>query len=176
MRFALATSDGPLSALSVPLLALPGVMFVLAAWNPSQTDLLGVLGSLFVIMYVTVWLFLRPNQLEVTSDQLLLDFPLRSVEVARSTIRHVELHEGDSFARSVAARLLLRAAGIWGGAGWLRQEGIGYEVYACRTRDLVAVHRDGHPPLLLSLEDPQAFVAALRHEPSTSRPPAVAAG
>ena len=161
MRFALGPTDGTLLALSMPLLGLPGVCFVGAAWMPAQMDLLGVIGSLLVMAYASIWLFLRPAELEVTSRHLIIVFPLRGMEIPNERITSVQWYPQNSFAARFGQPRLLWVFGLWGGAGTLSLNDQTYEVYASRPTDLVVIEREGMEPLVLSPDRPEAFVSAL---------------
>ncbi len=163
MRFTLAAMDGWLLAFVLPLALLPLGLFAAAAWvPPPHTDLLGVLGASMVIAYASIWLFLRPSQLEVTPEYLIIDFPLRSVEIARSEVEDVEVFEGRRFTDEQGGRLAVWTAGVLGTLGPVATSQGSYETYLSRSTHLVVVRRRTGAPLLLSPAHPRRFAEVVR--------------
>ena len=135
-------------------------MFVYASWDPTVADPLGALGCVLVMAYTMVALFLRPTHLHVTPSHLVVEFPLRMVEIPRDNIRSVSIESATTFSHDARCGCLMGVSPLWGGMGWMPTSHGTFEAYiTSRTQAVVVVNRHGDVPLLLTPANPQALVS-----------------
>ncbi len=156
--FPLAAMTADMRALTLVVLGLPIPIAVLAHAVP--TALLGV--APLPLLCLGVWLWLRPRQFVVDDEWLTLEWPLRSRRIARSTVQDVKLVTRDEFRRLHGRGVRVGAGGLWGGFGLLKTPNETFSMWISRTDRFVLVSLTGAHPLLVTPNEPEAFVAALR--------------
>ncbi len=107
-----------------------------------------------------VWSFYRPKYFEVLPDGLQIVWPWRSMFIPSEEITEIVPMSKEDLG------LVIRtwgAGGLWGGFGkhWSRK--IGHMlIYASRSDKLVCIRRVGKRPILITPEDCEEFIAAVR--------------
>jgi hypothetical protein len=160
--------DGRLALLGLPALAGPGLLFVLASWLPRHTDVLGSLGAAIVMVAATVYLCLRPTQITVTDRHVTIDFPTRSVELARRDIRAVEIYDLAGFQTRFGGGSWFRLAPLVGGLGWLPTATETFEAYLSNAETVVVLILRHRRPVLVTPANPTRFVAMV--QPAVAEP------
>lgn len=158
-RFPLAPMDRPMRLLTGVVLALPVLLLVLPV-SPAPGRFLAP-GLLALLIGVTA-LAWRPLALEVERGTLALRYPVRTKRLGLSTLAAVERLDGAGFRARYGWALRVGVGGLFGGFGWLWTSKGWVEMDVSRTDDFVLVTWSDRVPLLLTPEDPAAFVEALR--------------
>ncbi len=147
-------------SLTLLLLALPLVFLAIAA---SGAYFLAVPALLLVAIYAWVWLRFRPSEFVVHPNAIEVVWPLKRRRIPREEISAVRAIDADELTREIGWGTRVGAGGLWGGFGWLwtRRRGI-VQMYISRTDGYVWIERGNDRPWLLTPEQPEAFVRALR--------------
>lgn len=146
--------------LTLLVLALPVVFFVIAA---SGSHLLSLPALLLVVIYAWVWLRFRPSAFVVHPNAIEVVWPLKRRRIPRDEISAVRAIDAEELTREIGWGTRVGAGGLWGGFGWLwtRRRGI-VQMYISRTDGYVWIERRNARPWLVTPEQPEAFVQALR--------------
>ncbi|MCA9750573.1 MAG: hypothetical protein KC591_00135 [Gemmatimonadetes bacterium] len=121
-----------------------------------------VVPALFlVILYSWIWLRFRPTRFVIHPDRLEVHWPLKRRAVPRQQVAEVRVLGRRALLDSTGWTVRIGAGGLWGGFGWLwtRRKGI-VEMYISRTDEFVWMERPEGRPLLITPEEPAAFVQA----------------
>ena len=160
-RFPLAPMDRLITALTWVLLAVP-LIFVLAAARTRQPPLALVAG-LLALLYLGVYLYMRPTRFEITPRDLILRWPIRQETIARSDVVAANVLSSAEARARLGLAIRVGVGGLWGGFGLLLTRGAGtVRMYLSRTGPLVLVELRNRRPLLISPSRPHEFVRALR--------------
>jgi hypothetical protein len=160
--FALAPMSRAIAILTVVLWGVPALFLGLAGAGAAPLFLGGV-GCLVAGVYGAVWIWWRPSRFVLRSAGLEVEFPGRRAEIPAHDITGARLLGADEFRREFGRALRVGAGGLWGGFGWLwTQRGGWVEFYVSRTDGFVLVERRSGTPLLVTPEDPEGLVEALR--------------
>jgi len=153
--------DRFISALTWALLALP-LVFVLAAartWQPP----LALVAGLLALLYLGVYLYMRPTRFEITPRDLILRWPIRQETIARSEVVAANVLSSAEARARLGLAMRVGVGGLWGGFGLLVTRRAGtVRMYLSRTQPLVLVEFRNRRPLLISPIEPDEFVLALR--------------
>ncbi len=144
--------------LTVLLLALP-VVFAAAALAGRPGEVVAVsLG----VLYLYIWLRVRPTRFELTDTDLHIVWPWRRVTIPMTQIATARVASVGDLRKGLGLALRVGVGGLWGGFGllWTRRRGW-VQMYVSRTDGLVWIERKGGRPFLLTPAEPEAFVAAL---------------
>ncbi len=162
--FPLAPMSRAVRVPTAVVVALPALFLLAAAAAPPATarGLAGVAG-LLVLLAAGVWLWSRPQRFEVDSEALVVVWPVRRRRVPRRDLTAVRLLSAGDCRAELGRGLRIGVGGLWGGFGWLwtARRGV-LDFYVSRTDGLVLVERRSGRPLLITPEQPDEFVAALR--------------
>ncbi len=158
--FRLAPMSPLIRGLTLLVLALPVVFFVIAA---SGSHLLSLPALLLVVIYAWVWLRFRPSAFVVHPNAIEVVWPLKRRRIPRDEISAVRAIDAEELTREIGWGTRVGAGGLWGGFGWLwtRRRGI-VQMYISRTDGYVWIERRNARPWLVTPEQPEAFVQALR--------------
>jgi hypothetical protein len=145
------------------VLALPLMMFlgVYLARGPARSVLL-VVWALVVLLYASVWLPWRPSAFEIDGAGLRILWPLRARAIPARDIAQAVVLSREAFRREFGWSVRIGAGGLWGGFGWLYTSKGLVDLYISRTDRVVLVRRRAGRPLLVTPEDDDRFVVALR--------------
>ena len=159
-RFALAPMSTAIRALTLVMAALP-LAFAGAALT--GTTILLVPALLLIAIYGWVWLRFRPTAFIVHPDALEVRWPLKQRRIARATIRSVRRVDNSELRALAGAGMRVGAGGMWGSFGWLWTTHRGVvQMYVSRTDGYVWIDRGAERAWLISPDDPDGFVRALR--------------
>jgi hypothetical protein len=155
--------SAPLWALTVPLLALPGLFALVASWTPGAVSrLFWVIAGLLAVMYVVIWLYARPTRFEVGPDGLVIVWPARRRRIDRRDIGGARVLESGQLRPELGWAARIGVGGLWGGFGWAWTSRRGLlDLYVSRTDGCVLVERRSGRALLLTPERPDEFARAL---------------
>jgi hypothetical protein len=130
---------------------------------PATRTTLVVISALVALTYASVWFVWRPTRFEVDPDALRIVWPIRARTISRRTIAAVRVVPGgDVLRREYGAGVRIGAGGLWGGFGLLKTRTTTFSMWISRTDRLVVVELRDARPLLVTPDDPERFVAALR--------------
>ena len=161
-RFALAPMSRAIAVLTAVGWLVPALFVGLAIAGVAAPFLLG-LGALVALLYAAIWIWWRPGAFVVSGAGLELRFPGRRLAVPGHELTGARQIDAAGFRREFGLALRVGAGGLWGGFGWLwTRRGGWVEFYVSRTDGFVLLTRRGGTPLLLTPEDPEGFVEALR--------------
>jgi hypothetical protein len=160
----------PLAPMTTDLRVLTWIAFTLPAGlacatiaAPATTrPMLLAISALLATTYASVWFAWRPTRFEIDPDALRIVWPTRSRTIPRSTIGAVRVVPGDVLRREYGAGVRIGAGGLWGGFGLLKTRSKTFSMWISRTDRLVVVELRDARPLLVTPDDPERFVAALR--------------
>ncbi len=156
-EFPLAPMTTDLRVMTYIVYAVPVALVVAGVRFP---PMFGVAG-LVVLIYVSVWLWFRPTRFVLTSDSLVLEWPMRRLEVPLSDITEARVITRADFRREFRYGLRVGAGGLWGGFGLLVTGKGALTMYISRTDRFVLLGRATGRSMLLSPDPPDGFVAAL---------------
>lgn len=160
--FPLAPMSRVIAFLTVALWALPVLFLVLAAAGAAHW-FLGATGVGLGVLFGAIWLWWRPARFVLGAAGLEVRFPGRQMTVPAGDVTGVRTLAAADFRREFGFALRVGVGGLWGGFGWLwTRRGGWVEFYISRTDGFVLVERRDGTPLLLTPEDPEDFVEALR--------------
>ena len=162
--FRLAPMAGALRIFTWLLMPLPAafVAFGVVAPPPAGPVLVGA-GGFVVLIYASIWLYWRPSRFQIDRSLLRVRFPARAKAFPRAGIVGAARIDMPAFRERFGTAMRVGAGGLWGGFGWLWTSKDGWvEFYISRMTDLVLVERRDGRPLLVTPDDPDAFIAALR--------------
>ena len=159
--FPLAPMSGLIRGLTWGLFALPAG-FLAAAAMGSQRGLL-VPAGILAILYLWVWLRMRPAGFRIGPRGLSLEWPARRREVPADDIAQVRTLGSAAVKAELGLAIRIGVGGLFGGFGWLwsRKRGL-VDFYISRTDGFVWIERRRGRPLLITPVDPEAFASALR--------------
>ncbi len=158
--YPLAHMSAFIRALTLLMLALPLAFFGSAAFG--NTFLLGP-ALILVALYVWVWLRFRPSCFIIGPDGIEVRWPLKRRYIARASITDIRIVNTQELRGIAGAGVRIGVGGLWGGFGWLwtQRRGIA-QMYVSRTDRYVWIERGAERPWLITPENPEAFVRALR--------------
>ncbi|MBI3031347.1 MAG: hypothetical protein HYY64_17750 [Candidatus Rokubacteria bacterium] len=159
--FPLAPMSFLIVVLTILVLAVPVVFLLAGAWA-GTTPLVGI-GLLLAAGCGLVWLYARPNRFEVSSQGLVIVWPLRRQLIPARDIACVRPIEPWELRQEVGWGVRIGVGGLWGQFGWLWTARKGSLVtYVSRTDGLVLVERRSRRPLLITPAHRDDFVRALQ--------------
>jgi hypothetical protein len=144
------------------LIALP-IAMAATAWagaGPARA-VLGLTAAFVALVYLAVWGWWRPRRFELDADGLRIVWPWRTRWVPAHELGAAEEIDVRELRRRYGFVVRVGAGGLWGVFGWLWSSKGWLEVYASRHDRFVLVARAGAQPLLISPDDPGAFLARL---------------
>ena len=170
--FRLARMTKDLFAMTAGVLCLPVLLAAAAGRAPEPTRaILLAAAAVVVVLYLSVWLFFRPNRFEVDGRGLAIVWPARSSCVAVAEIRGVAVIDREQFRRQYGYGVRIGAGGLWGGFGWLKTGNGMLSMYISRTDSCVLIDRAGGRPLMITPENPGRFVTLLQAAVARNQPP-----
>lgn len=162
MTFPLAPMSKSIRALTLIVLTFPALLAAAGLLSPVP-GLLLVVAALLAVIYLAIWLLLRPSDFEARETGLTLRFPWRTTEVSRARLRSARLVAASELRNELGFVVRVGAGGLWGGFGWLWSRGRGWvEIYVSRLDGFVWLERRDGMPLLLTPADSERFIAALQ--------------
>jgi hypothetical protein len=162
--FPLAPMTTDLRVLTWVALVLPiALVFATIAAPATTRPTLLAISALVALTYASVWFVWRPTRFEIDPDVLRIVWPTRSRTIPRGTIAGVRVVPGGDVLRAeYGAGVRIGAGGLWGGFGLLKTRTKTFSMWISRTDRLVVVELRDARPLLVTPDDPERFVAALR--------------
>jgi len=114
-------------------------------------------------IYSWVWVRFRPTMFVVRPNVLQVIWPLKRRQILRDDISDVRLIDRQELRREVGRGMRVGAGGLWGGFGWLWTQRRGVvQMYISRTDRFVWIEAVSGRPWLITPEQPEDFVRALR--------------
>ena len=158
--FPLAPMSPFIRGLTLFLLALPAAFVGSALIGPSVLFWPGIV---LTALYGWVWLRFRPTRFVVGSEAIEVHWPLKQRRIARSSIQSARRVNNAELREMVGAGMRVGVGGLWGGFGWLwtTHRGIA-QMYVSRTDGYVWIERGKERPWLITPQDPDEFMRALR--------------
>lgn len=150
---------GLLLWVTVVVLPLP-VLLALTA-NSAGVALMWVPAIFIGLIYLFVWLYMRPTAFEVTPSSLDIVWPVRRQSTPLSAIKNVESMSGTEFRRRYGIGYRIGAGGLWGGFGLYKTKTVTFQFYISRMDDYVVIERDNDRPLLITPDNPELFASEL---------------
>lgn len=142
------------------VLVLLGVGFLVLARFDARVAWLPA--ALLLGLAALVWLFFRPARFRLERGALVLDYPLRAKRIALAGLHTAERITPADFKARFRWALRVGVGGLFGGFGWLRTGEGWVEMDIARTDGMVLLTFTGRAPMLLTPEDPEAFVEAVQ--------------
>jgi hypothetical protein len=166
--------------MTLVLLALP-VSFAVAAMAGAKFHIAPCL--IVTLIYAWIWLRLRPSRFVLQDRSLEVIWPLKRREIPRSSISAVRLLDREELKQEIGWGMRVGAGGLGGGFGWLwtKRHGI-VQMYVSRTHGFVWIERRNDRPWLLTPDEPEIFMRALRRKFNNERtdvfrpPPSICRG
>ncbi len=165
-RFAIAPTAGTFKGLTTVLLALPvvllavGFYFVFAGNAQTGVGMGGTAGFLLFI-YTLVWVYYRPSYFELTSEGLLIKWPIRQRLIPYSKISDPEVMSYDGFKQRYGDGMRVGAGGLWGGFGLFVCKKVTFNFYITTLEGIVVAQVDPRP-LMITPERAEQFAKALQ--------------
>lgn len=160
--FALAPMSPLIRGMTIALFAIP-VLFVAGPWLWKAPAFLSTVGLAVAGLYAWIWLRWRPTRFEVGADGVRVVFPWRSFLVPRSELEGCRALSRETFREEYGRGTRIGVGGLWGGFGrlWTTKGGM-LDFYISRTDEFVSIERRRSRPILITPEEPQAMVEAVR--------------
>jgi hypothetical protein len=161
--FRLAPMTADMRVMTVVVLLVPPVMLVASHSSPAPVHqgLLGVVG-LMSLLYLSVWFAWRPSRFDISTRGLSIAWPIRSRQIAASDLGEIAVVGREDFRRDYGRGMRVGAGGLWGGFGLLVTSKETLAMYISRTDRFVIIKLRNARTLMITPEDPERFVAALR--------------
>jgi hypothetical protein len=158
--FPLAPMSRLFRGLTAMVLVLPLVFLGIAALG---VQTLAIPGVALVVLYAWVWVRFRPSRFVVCGDTLDVIWPLKTRRLPRKDITGVRPIDAATLRVETGWVARVGVGGLWGAFGWLWTERKGIvQMYITRSDGLVWIDVANARPWLITPEDPDAFVRALR--------------
>jgi len=123
----------------------------------------GTICLLVVVLFVCIWVFMRPSRFELSRGGLEIVWPGRTSRIPMGDIAGVEILSRADFSRRFGRGMRVGAGGLFGGFGLLMTtRGPTMSFYISRVDRFVLVSRVSARNLLITPEDPERFVETLR--------------
>ena len=163
-------TDFPLAPMTTDLRVLTWVLFLIPvglvggalAAPPATRTVLAAVSAFVVLTYASVWFVWRPTRFEVDPNALRIVWPVRARTIPRGSIASVRMILGGDLRTEYGAGVRIGAGGLWGGFGLLKTRTTTFSMWISRTDKLVVVELRDARPLLVTPDDPERFVQALR--------------
>lgn len=161
--YRLAPMTTSLRLLTWALFGLPATFAYFATAAPPPVSwVLQATTLLLVLTYGSVWLAWRPSRFEVDATTLRIRWPVRSRTILRRDVVSARIVESADFRADYGYGMRVGAGGLWGAFGLLKTRRETFSMWISRTDRFVIVELRAARPLLLTPEDPERFVRALR--------------
>jgi hypothetical protein len=164
-KFALAPMSFALGVLTWMCFAVPLSLIYLAAVTseePARTAVLGTF-AFVVVVYASVYFVFRPTRFEVDeANGLRIVWPVRARRIAKANVVEARRVSSAAFRTEYGYGMRIGAGGLWGGFGLLKTKSATFSMWISRTDDFVIVRLKDGRPLLLTPEEPAAFVEAVQ--------------
>ncbi len=157
--FGLAPMHGLLLWLTLVMLSLPFVFGL--AGSAAGTGALWGVAAFIVIVYLFVWLYMRPTRFELGSDSLDIVWPVRRRSNPFAAMQSVESITGAEFRKQYGIGYRIGAGGLFGGFGLYKTKSETFEFYVSRLDYFVIIERINARPLMITPETPDRLVAEL---------------
>ena len=123
----------------------------------------GTICLMIVVLFVCIWVFMRPSRFELSRGGLEIIWPGRSSMIPLADICGVEILTKADFSQRFGRGMRVGAGGLFGGFGLLMTtRGPTMSFYISRVDRFVLVSRVSARNLLVTPEDPERFVETLR--------------
>lgn len=155
--------DSLLRWMTVGLWLLPLLFgwFAMHAPEPVASIMAGS-AVFIVLLFASIWLFMRPSHFELNEDALEIVWPLRRRSIPRAEIAGARQLSAAAFRSEFGYGMRFGAGGLWGGFGQLRTARETFGLWVSRTDSFVLVAlAGGERSLLLTPERPEEFVTEL---------------
>ena len=163
-RFGMAPMSGAIQVVTVGLSVLLAGLAAVMVWRAFVGDgweaYVGI-GVVVLTLLVLgwVWFGMRPGSFEVTPNGVEIVRPLSRIRLPLEGISGVRRLEEEAMKGAVR---IFGAGGFGGGFGWFWSRRLGrFRAYVSRTKNLVIIELRGDRPVVLSPDEPEAFVSAL---------------
>ncbi|MBK6515336.1 MAG: hypothetical protein IPG04_14730 [Polyangiaceae bacterium] len=144
------------------LMPLPLVFVGAAVMAPAPMRPLFVgVSALIVLIYASIWFWSRPTWLEVEGGRFQIIWPLRTRSLGLDEVERAEIVSAGELRDRYGLGMRIGAGGLWGGFGLLAFRSVTFAMYVSRSDRFVLVWLRGQRPLMVTPDDPEAFVAAL---------------
>lgn len=157
--FPLAPMGLGIRALSLVLVLL-GVGFVVMSRFDRRVASLPA--ALLLGLAAVVWLVWRPSRFVLAPGKLALEYPVRTKRIALAGLEAAEVITSGGFKERFGWALRVGVGGLFGGFGWLRTGKGWVEMDISRVDGMVLLTFAGRMPLLLTPEDPEAFIDSVQ--------------
>ena len=163
-RYPLAPMDRMYQGLSLFLGSLPFLFVSLTLMVPGPHKLMfGACAVFLFLIYAWIWFYWRPDSFRLETTALVLEFPRRQMAIDLSQVQGVQLYESYAdFTAEWGFGIRIGAGGLFGAFGWLKTPKGTLQMYISRSSDLVVVELADRKPLLITPEQAQEFVKALK--------------
>jgi len=154
--------NGVILVLTVGLLGLGAAFAVFGFAAPRTGGAMFVTAVGLLLLSAEVWLFHRPSHFAVRPGELVLQYPLRRKAIALTGLTGAEAVTAAELRARFGWALRVGVGGLFGGFGWLYTPKGWVEMDISRTDGLVLLTFAGRMPLLLTPDEPAAFIEAVR--------------
>lgn len=149
ISFPLAPMSPVIRGLTIALLLLP--VFIGLFGVISRKWFLIIIFFFFLILYSFVWLWCRPSEFVVTSNQLKIVFPAWTRKIPIQDLYNIRILSKENFQQEYGFSVRIGVGGLWGGFGWLWTQKQGFlEFYVSQTANFVLIKRYHGNNLLLT--------------------------
>ncbi|HTR52895.1 MAG TPA: PH domain-containing protein [Kofleriaceae bacterium] len=162
MRFALAPMTRDLVVLTLVCLAVPVILALCGHDAPPPIGvMLYAVSAMVAATYAAIWLVARPTAFVVDGGALEIVWPVRRRRIEASAITGARVLDRAQLRAELGRLVRVGAGGLFGGFGRARTLRGTFELWVSRTDRIVWVECTGRMPLLVTPDDPDAFVAEL---------------
>lgn len=158
----------PLAKMSTPFVALTALLYLLPLtfFALALSGVAGVLlwpAVLVVLLYGLCWMLMRPRCFRLHDNRLEIAWPWRRRLIPLHALIEAELIDGVKLKQRLGLAARIGVGGLWGVFGILASRKAGkVSTWISRHDQLVWLAFSDRPPLLITPENPEQFVAALR--------------
>jgi hypothetical protein len=152
-----------IAVITAVMLPLPALFAWRAKLSPPPVSLVAwAMSGLILLLYVFILLWSRPRAFELSGDALHIRWPVRHLALALRDLERAEVVTLDQVRAEFGRGVRAGAGGMWGAFGRYVTPSVSMRMYISRLDGLVLLRFSGGALWLISPEDPQPFVDALR--------------
>lgn len=119
-------------------------------------------GFVILFFYFYIWLKMRPKFFCLDEETLTIQWPLGKRVFRRSDIASAEYMDRKTFKETYGFGVRVGAGGLWGAFGRYQTTSTTFRLFVSRRDWFVIVKFREGKPLMITPENPEAFISSLR--------------
>jgi hypothetical protein len=147
---------GSIRVVTFIIIAVP-FLLIFFGTSENSTGLI-VVAILFILLIISVWLWMRPTHYIVDNTGLTVVWPLRKYHIPRSRIKEVRVLDTKQVKKEIGFAIRIGVGGLFGGFGllWSKKRGF-IRFYITRIDGFVIIEQRKGRPLLINVDNPEGM-------------------